>query len=206
MKANTDTIIGNRYGKLIVIKFSHTTTARHKDRIRVKYWFECLCNCGQTVLVSRASLYKDHRGTKSCGCNHIDGWQRSADKQRGVARPHVQKPNGASVLHHVFLAYKGGAKRRNIPFLITEKQFAVITDQRCSYCDCLPKETKSKKDSFSSRKMNGIDSLDNNLGYILSNCVPCCKVCNYMKQELSEKEFFEHIKRIVKFRSLYEEK
>ena len=47
----------------------------------------------------------------------------------------------------------------------------------------------SKNDCFYCGKPgpNGIDRVDNNKGYELSNCVPCCKHCNYVKGALSVK-------------------
>jgi hypothetical protein len=43
---------------------------------------------------------------------------------------------------------------------------------------------------------NGIDRVDNTLGYSKENCVSCCKICNYMKQVLTLEEFYSHIRRI----------
>lgn len=43
---------------------------------------------------------------------------------------------------------------------------------------------------------NGIDRVDNSLGYILSNVVSCCKICNYMKKDLSEQEFQDQCERV----------
>jgi uncharacterized metal-binding protein len=42
--------------------------------------------------------------------------------------------------------------------------------------------------------------LDSSLGYTKINSVPCCKVCNIAKHNLSVPEFLNHIKRIFNFR------
>lgn len=52
-------LIGKVFGRLTVLKFSHKG-----DRGEI-YW-ECKCNCGNTTIVSRASLISGY--TQSCGC------------------------------------------------------------------------------------------------------------------------------------------
>jgi hypothetical protein len=47
-------------------------------------------------------------------------------------------------------------------------------------------------------KVHSIDRVDNSLGYVIGNCVPCCKLCNSMKSNLPKKTFLDHSKRIVK--------
>ena len=32
---------------------------------------------------------------------------------------------------------------------------------------------------------NGIDRIDNKLGYIKGNMTPCCKICNHAKHDLT---------------------
>ena len=55
----------------------------------------------------------------------------------------------------------------------------------CFYCGQLNQE-----------RLNGIDRMDSNKGYSLSNCVPCCKTCNFIKKSLDACTFIhrcEHI-------------
>jgi len=192
---------------LTIVKFSHTTNVTHKDRIRVKYFYECKCDCGNITIVNRQHLLqKLGKLTYSCGCYQKEQSKIGHEKQKGVARPHVQKPNGISVSHTMFLGYKAGANRRNINFDITEHEFETITTQNCFYCNQEPVEKKKNKSEHAVRKMNGIDRINSNVGYTVSNCVPCCKICNYMKQELSTSEFYDHLLKIVQFKSLGDNK
>jgi len=46
---------------------------------------------------------------------------------------------------------------------------------------------------------NGIDRLDSSRGYILENCVPCCKVCNYAKRNMSVNDFLNWIKKVYNY-------
>ena len=36
---------------------------------------------------------------------------------------------------------------------------------------------------------NGIDRIDNNIGYESKNVVSCCKICNYAKSNMNYKDF-----------------
>jgi len=49
---------------------------------------------------------------------------------------------------------------------------------------------------------NGIDRVDNAIGYLTDNCVACCKVCNRAKLQMSKNEFFDHIKKIYERNNL----
>ena len=39
----------------------------------------------------------------------------------------------------------------------------------------------------------GVDRLNDDIGYEVDNIVPCCKACNFMKNELSCQEFIKHV-------------
>ena len=53
-----------------------------------------------------------------------------------------------------------------------------------------------------SKRIYGVDTIDrmnNDLGYIIDNVVPCCKWCNLSKRERSKEEFLEHNKKIYEY-------
>lgn len=58
------------------------------------------------------------------------------------------------------------------------------------------REKSRTKGAIPSFVYNGIDRVDNSVGYVLSNCVPCCSTCNRMKGTMSSEEFKEKIKLI----------
>lgn len=75
--------------------------------------------------------------------------------------------------------YVSAAKQKNRDFLISYEDFIKHFWQKdCYYCGDLVKNA-------------GIDRLDNNIGYVLDNCVSCCSMCNWMKRSFPEKEFIE---------------
>jgi hypothetical protein len=90
------------------------------------------------------------------------------------------------LLSYRFTRYKSGARVRNIEFLLTLENFKNITEKKCFYCN-----------QFSANTYYcGVDRLDSMNNYTLENCVSCCDICNYMKQEHSYEFFIDHIKKI----------
>ena len=63
----------------------------------------------------------------------------------------------------------------------------------CHYCGKPPNKSHRKCDTF---LYNGLDRVDNSIGYIASNVVPCCYICNKMKGELPVEVFLEHLNNI----------
>ena len=89
-------------------------------------------------------------------------------------------------IFYIYSVYRRGAKHRGYIFKLSERDVGGIVSQPCYYCGEL-------QENF-----NGIDRLDNNEGYIKSNCVPCCSICNIMKHTKTKKEFIEKCKQITK--------
>jgi len=188
--------LGKKFGRLLVVNFDSITTSKQADRIRNKYMYKCKCDCGVEVLVATSCLNNHKSGTKSCGCFKKEQVKIGHDKQRGKARPQLHKPNGYSVLHSAFLSCKYAATKRNLSFLLSELEFEIITSKNCHYCDKEPILKKKPKEHVF-RRLNGIDRMDSKKGYTVENCVPCCKICNYMKQELSIEDWLSHMKKVL---------
>lgn len=77
------------------------------------------------------------------------------------------------------------AKKKNRDFTLTKKECEMFFNSNCYYCG----------DSYVGLRMDRIDS---NVGYQIDNVRPCCWTCNFMKNNLSENEFYEKIKQILK--------
>lgn len=50
-------------------------------------------------------------------------------------------------------------------------------------------------------KYNGLDRLNNDIGYVIQNCVPCCYICNRAKNSMVYQDFIEYINDMVQYRS-----
>jgi hypothetical protein len=122
----------------------------------------------------------------------------------------TELPNGLAGFNRLYSQYRVKAARRNYSFLLTPDEFKQLTQQSCIYCGKQPSmEERSRSYKYNKAEgvklnttpyiYNGIDRKDNSRGYILDNCVPCCKTCNFMKGQLSYAKFLEHIKRIAQY-------
>jgi hypothetical protein len=78
--------------------------------------------------------------------------------------------------------YRQNAKRDHREFLLTTDQFRCITSRPCQYCG--------------STEQIGVDRVDNALGYVVENSVPCCWTCNKWKSNMSREQFLAHNKKI----------
>ena len=68
-----------------------------------------------------------------------------------------------------------------------------VRKSTCHYCGKSPNKPHRKCETF---LYNGLDRVDNSVGYIESNVVPCCYICNKMKGDLSTEVFLEHLNNI----------
>lgn len=84
-----------------------------------------------------------------------------------------------------YYKYKSDAKSRSLKFNLTLFEFKALVLQPCHYCGKEPKN------------MNGVDRVNNEIGYEPYNCVPCCAQCNRMKSNYNKEKFKEQCQRIV---------
>ena len=60
----------------------------------------------------------------------------------------------------------------------------------CHYCSGKPFNKKGDL------LWNGIDRINSSFDHQFSNCVPCCKICNFAKSNLNINDFYNHINKI----------
>lgn len=150
----------------------------------------CLCDCGATKIVKGVNLRT--KQVKSCGCakrDHID------KRQDGPKR---RLPAGVATRNKVLLKYKRHAANAGREWGFTDAEFLAITSMDCHYCGIPP--ARVVRSWWDSIRYNGIDRLDNAIGYVPSNCVPCCSTCNHAKHTMSVADFEGWIDRLVAFR------
>lgn len=110
-----------------------------------------------------------------------------------------RKSYGESSRNDLFNAYKQSARKRGHSFEITVDQFETLTKQTCFYCGKPPSRVHRGKRTYGEYTYNGIDRIDNKIGYIIENCITCCWECNHMKNSMSQKEFIGHIYKIYNY-------
>jgi len=178
--SNFKDLSGCRFGRLSVVSIAG------RDKNKRLVWL-CCCDCGRSPRISSRSLVSGQ--TQSCGC-------RKSEVSVGLAIRMSQqniRPNTAR--NRVLADYKCKAKLRHLNFGLTGEEFDKLIQGECYWCGgglsntcTMPRHTL---------KYNGIDRLDNFAGYTSGNCVSCCRSCNIMKNDLSEKEFLKRLKRIL---------
>lgn len=93
------------------------------------------------------------------------------------------------------------AVSRQINWELTDEQFYDLVSRECHYCGTPPMQQVRivrEERRLSKEKLNGIDRVNSDLGYVISNCVPCCKNCNFAKLTFSEQDFIAHCEKIIK--------
>lgn len=165
--------INEKYGKLTVLK-------KFKKDGKINTRYLCRCDCGNEKLVSYYSLQS--KSTKSCGCIRSE----SAVKREAAKKRNIDE----SVIVYNFAIYKRNAKNRNHVWEIDLQNFIKYITSNCFYCGAEPTNIIFRRNSkVKSMLCNGIDRIDNNLGYTEKNSVTCCKICNRAKHNLSLQEF-----------------
>lgn len=107
-------------------------------------------------------------------------------------------PDGEAAFNVLFGIYSRNAMGRGFTFELSKDVFKKLTKGNCYYCNKIPSQVFNNSGQCKSQYVyNGIDRLDNSIGYVLDNCVSCCKQCNSMKSNYSYEEFVTKCKIIV---------
>jgi hypothetical protein len=88
------------------------------------------------------------------------------------------------------------AKKRKIEFNLSDLEVESVVFKNCFYCDRKPNQYQY----VFGKKINGIDRIDSQLGYIIGNVVACCGMCNGMKMGRDVDVFLDKIESIYNHR------
>ncbi len=170
-----DNLLGQKFGRLTVIDFEYNT---EKNRM---IWV-CSCDCGEGKLIKTPANPLKNGRTKSCGCY----------RRRRL-------PFGENAFNRLYHSYKSKSEKREFAFEFTKDEFREITSKNCFYCGKEPSQSASPTlKGYGNYTYNGIDRLDNSIGYTKENSVPCCGQCNVAKNNYSVEEFLDWIERVYK--------
>ncbi len=160
-----------------------TVTGYAEKRIvsdRITHFWTVRCECGKVKNLSSSKI----KSAKSCGCLALEAATDSS-------------------LRSVYRAYKRCANRDGREFQLTLEQFKLITSSNCSYCGLPPSKLHQKNSKKPPRDggylYNGIDRIDNSIGYKYSNCATACTECNMSKHTKSITEFTQWLDRVAIF-------
>lgn len=182
MKNSSKNLQGKKFNRWTVLQESHM-------RKGTLMW-HCVCECGTQKIISGYSVLAGE--SKSCGCLVVDTNRLTNIARRGKNT----KPIEHVMVRSLYNRCAGGARKRKYQFNITELEFRELIKQRCFYCNQDPVDIPYRVDtSRVAIRANGVDRVDNAIGYQLDNCVPCCKNCNMAKLTQTTEEFFSWISR-----------
>lgn len=115
---------------------------------------------------------------------------RGKEVHRGAVIRYSKTAKGLATLRRVrnsprgkFRMYAGAADKRGLRFSLSFLAFMTFWNRPCNYCG-------------SAIETVGLDRVDSAVGYIFSNLVPCCWVCNRMKGEMSTAAFIEQCRKV----------
>jgi len=172
-------LIGQPFGNLTVIGRAPSHSRSHGS-----YWF-CKCICGDIKSYRRQSLVKRIHKT-SCGCIKEPYLSRQVDPTKQLQT-------------ELYNRYKRGARDRNIEFKLYSDEVYKLSQGACVYCGLDPITPRVYYKGYSyevTLYSNGIDRVNNTIGYLPTNVVSCCRYCNYAKHDMSVEEFFIWLKRV----------
>jgi hypothetical protein len=176
--------VGKRYGRYTVLSFSREERyVSPKDgRETYQYFYVCRCDCGtvKTVRISGLQSTNPH-GTKSCGC-----YCKDRTREAHTGNTYRRLGYGENARRYLFEQYRSNAERRGISFSLTRTQFEELTSGPCFYCDAPPERECQPTNAHGSYRYNGIDRMDNSIGYVLENCCSCCNKCNTLKNGITK--------------------
>lgn len=180
---HTKDIANQRFGRLVAIRSTGEVGSGGTK-------WECICDCGQTAYVRIGLLTSGN--TKSCGCLAKDVRAYYREKFNEDRR----LPSGESTCRSVYNEYRISARRRKIDWNISLSEFRSVIVQSCHYCGAEPSSVRIQKGYYGEFTFSGIDRHDNEKGYELSNCVPCCTTCNVAKATMTHAEFLSWVSRV----------
>lgn len=154
----------------------------------------CLCECG-VEFETETGYMKQQFGCNKCSKQHHYEkiWESRKSntklKPRRSTKLSQLSPESKSGIRGSYANYivnwiKQTAIKRHLSWNLDPIEVFNIIQQPCHYCGLQVKFPETR---------NGLDRINNNVGYIKSNIVPCCWTCNIAKHELSYLDFKQHI-------------
>ena len=193
-----------RFGKLTVVE---PHVSRYPVSRLARRW-KCLCDCGNYVFQRSGELKSG--SVRSCGCLQKEIMIET--NSRGIT------PQEASMTDY-YNRYKCDAHKKNNDFELSRELFAKLVLEPCAYCGAPPYKKYNRSLSrktielgfYPSGKaisdrveektitVNGVDRIDNFLGYTEINSCSCCTICNGAKSNRNLEDFLKWMSVVSEF-------
>lgn len=183
--AEVELISGMVIGRLTLIERFRDRDSRGNSFFKWK----AKCSCGNHSTPAQSGL--KHGKTKSCGCLMRE---RAAELLRKCTRAGKNRlPAGHTAFNQLYYCYRAAARVRKREFNLGREEFRALVTANCTYCGFPPRHIKRTK--ISTFTYNGIDRIDNAVGYVPGNVETCCADCNNAKGKRSKAEFLSWLAR-----------
>jgi hypothetical protein len=157
------------------------------------------CDCGNEKIIKTDRVFLKNTTTISCGCYKKNIWLSVINNNKNKKF----NPSLIATQKELYRKYKCNAKKRSYSFNISFEYFISLTNKNCFYCGSIPKRVQKFQLNIKNKHIdyicNGVDRVNNLIGYIEGNCVPCCTICNRAKNNLKLSDFLNWIKNIKEF-------
>jgi len=178
--------LGTKFGSLTVIKYLGS--------IKYQNSYLCECDCGKDRKVSLTHLLNGI--VEHCGCRNFLNVHGNKKYNETESSYRAKASN-----------YRAIAKIRKLEFTLTTLDVIELLKGNCFYCGKVPSNEfnvlLNRRNTYYVNDIdkynilyNGIDRIDNNIGYVKNNVVSCCDQCNTAKLDNTIEEFKNWIKRV----------
>lgn len=164
--------IGKKYHQLLIVSISH--------KIKNLTYVNTICDCGKEKIICLQNIVRTKKPTKSCNHLKIENLKSFSNKE----------PNFKSEYKRWL---KNDVKSRNKTSDLTIEQYSILIMNNCHYCNSPGTQIMHFSQAF---KRNGIDRIDNNIGYTINNCVSCCSICNFAKRSSNYDDFINWVEKV----------
>lgn len=128
---------------------------------------------------------KDIDGYLQHNANVMKNWRdRNPDKME-----EANKKRRESLEAH-YKIYQRSARLKKLKFEFSEEEFKELVVKPCYYCNIIDE-----------KGFNGIDRMNQSVGYSHSNGVSCCAMCNWLKGSLDSATFIKRAQHIHSFQN-----
>lgn len=150
------------------------------------------CKCGKTSIGDSTHITRKISNLMAEG---FTACQTCYGKYKAELLHRQSKDAELFVHKDVYREYVRKAKERDIQFTISLEECAPLFKSPCYYCGTAP-ANKRTRDTGITAYYQGLDRIDNKIGYVKENIVPCCKYCNSFKMDRTQEEFYDNVSKI----------
>lgn len=111
----------------------------------------------------------------------------------------VKVPYGTALLNQTYAEYRKSAIKRGYEFNLPINTFIDLLLKSCYYCGQPPSRLVKHGGLKAHFAINGIDRIDNKIGYTLENSISCCSFCNNAKKDYTLDDFLSWIQRAANY-------